>query len=44
MVFVGDPKQLPPVYGSFTEQDKQDLEGLKEKYGSLTFDKAKAYE
>lgn len=44
VVFIGDPKQLPPVYGSFTDQDKKDLEWLREKYGSLTFDKAKAYE
>lgn len=44
VIVVGDPKQLPPVYGSYTEQDKKDLEGLKKKYGPrLTYDKAKCF-
>ena len=44
VVFVGDPKQLPPVYSSQTELDRIELEWLKSKYGEeLTFDKARAY-
>ena len=43
VVLVGDPKQLPPVYGTFTEQDKADIEGLKQKYGTLTFESATSF-
>lgn len=43
MIFVGDPAQLKPVYGTFTDQDKKDVQGLMAKYGQLTFDKAHSY-
>lgn len=44
MIFVGDPAQLKPVYGTFTDQDKKDVQGLMAKYGELTFDKAASYQ
>lgn len=43
MVFVGDPKQLPPVYVGRDEAEKQEINKLLIKYGALTFDKALAY-
>lgn len=32
------------MYGSYTDQDKADLSGLLLKYGTLTFEHAKAYQ
>lgn len=43
MIFVGDAKQLPPVYVWRTDNEKYEIEKLKQKYGELTFDKALAY-
>lgn len=43
MVFVGDAKQLPPVYVGRTDSEIYEIEKLKQKYGELTFDKAVAY-
>jgi len=43
MILVWDPNQLPPVYGSFTEQDKNEIEDLVTKYWKLTFDHAFCY-
>lgn len=44
MIFVGDPKQLPPVYSPSTEQDIEDISKLTKKYWTLTFDNAKSYQ
>ena len=43
MIFVGDAKQLPPVYVGRTDQEKHEIDKLIQKYGELTFDKAVAY-
>lgn len=43
MIFVGDAKQLPPVYVGRTDQEKHEIDKLIQKYGELTFDKALAY-
>ncbi len=43
MIFVGDAKQLPPVYVGRTDQEKHEIDKLMQKYGELTFDKALAY-
>ena len=43
MVFVGDAKQLPPVYVGRTDSEIYEIEKLKQKYWELTFDKAVAY-
>ena len=43
MIFVGDAKQLPPVYVGRTDAEKYEIDKLTQKYGSLTFDKAVAY-
>ena len=43
IILVWDPEQLPPVYWSFTEQDKNDIDLLIAKYWTLTFQKAYSY-
>ena len=44
MVFVWDPKQIPPVYASKTEQDAVTIAGLYEKYKILDFEHAEAFQ
>lgn len=43
IILVGDKAQLPPVYTAFTDTEKEEIEGLKMKYGKLMFDKALSF-
>lgn len=42
-VFVGDQKQLPPVYAPKNDEEKAMVDSIRAKYGTLSFDKSDAF-